>query len=540
MSGAAPSRWRSFVLAGLLGGGVFLVVAFTASDYGVTWDEPAYFYASDLHIQWMAGFFNDAAHRQPGRSLDDKKIQAAWHWDSYHVPHPPFSRIVSGLTKAVFSPVLDKFVSYRLGPALFFAILVTVMYLWISEVFGRQTGLFSALCLILIPNLFGFAHFAVTDLPLASLWFVTVYCFWKGLENWKWSLAVGIVWGLALATKFPAVLIPIPLLLWAHLYQRRSYANNFFCMIFVAPVVMIATQPYLWHQTPLRILEFFYQGLSRGYRPDANFPIFFLNRLYFTNELPWYYTFFLTAVTTPETILGLCLIGILALVRVRPERKVVMLLLFNLLFILILGVLPGAVLHDGMRQLLSGLPFIAALSAVGFFILMKRLTEWAQQKTSFQAIKNLRSKLMGALLALFLFPPAVDLTLHHPFELSYYNRFVGGIRGAYERGLETTYFMEALTPEFLKFLNRELPPNAVLNGLFSNFMLEYYQNEGKLRRDIKITEKGDFDYAIVIIRRSVLSAMPQSQLAVINERALPIASVSLAGVPLVILYRTKT
>jgi hypothetical protein len=71
-------------------------------------------------------------------------------------------------------------------------------------------------------------------------------------------------------------------------------------------------------------------------------------------------------------------------------------------------------------------------------------------------------------------------------------------------------------------------------------MLEYYQNEGKLRRDIKITDTGNFDYAIVIIRRSVLSAMPQSQLAVINERALPIASVSLAGVPLVILYRTKT
>lgn len=540
MSSTGWFHVRSWVVAWLLGGGVFFLVTLTSSNYGVTWDEPAYFHASDLHIKWIADFSTDLFDGQISRSLDDKRVQAAWHWDPYHVPHPPFSRIVSGLTKAVFSPVLDKFVSYRLGPALFFAILVTVMYLWISEVFGWQTGLFSALCLILIPNLFGFAHFAVTDLPLASLWFVTVYCFWKGLENWRWSLAVGITWGLALATKFPAVLIPIPLLLWAHLYQRRSYANNFFCMIFVAPVVMIATQPYLWYQTPLRILEFFYQGLSRGYRPDANFPIFFLNRLYFTHDLPWYYPLLLTAITTPETILGLCLIGIVAMVRARPERKIMMLFLFNALFILLLGLAPGAVLHDGMRQLLSILPFIAALSAVGFFILMKGLTEWAQQKTSFQAIKNLRSKLMGALLALFLFPPAVDLTLHHPFELSYYNRFVGGIRGAYERGLETTYFMEALTPEFLKFLNRELPPNAVLNGLFSNFMLEYYQNEGKLRRDIKITDNGNFDYAIVIIRRSVLSAMPQSQLAVINERALPIASVSLAGVPLVILYRTKT
>jgi 4-amino-4-deoxy-L-arabinose transferase-like glycosyltransferase len=520
--------------------GAFLIIASTNADYGVSWDEPAYFYASDLHIQWLADFGKNLLHGRVGQSLRDDVIKAAWQWDPYHVPHPPFSRIVSGTTKAIFSPLLDKFVSYRFGPAIFFSLLVTVMYLWMTEIFGRLVGLVAALSLMLIPNLFGFAHIAVADMPLTTMWFLTVFCFWKGLQSWKWSLALGVVWGLAIATKFPAVLIPIPLLFWAHLYQRRSYANNFFCMIFVAPIVMIATQPYLWHQTPLRILEFFYQGLSRGYRPDANFPIFFLNRLYFTNELPWYYTFFLTAVTTPETILGLCLIGILALVRVRPERKVVVLLLFNLLFILILGVLPGAVLHDGMRQLLSGLPFVAALSAVGFFILMKGLTEWAQQKTSFHAIKNLRSKVIGALLALFLFPPALELFLYHPFELSYYNRFVGGIRGAYERGLETTYFMEALTPEFLKFLNRELPPNAVLNGLFSSFMLEYYQNEGKLRRDIKITDNGNFDYAIVIIRRSVLSAMRRSQLAVINERALPIASVSLAGVPLVILYRTKT
>ena len=169
MSGAAPSRWRSLILAGLLGSGVFLVVAFTASDYGVTWDEPAYFHASDLHIQWIVGFFDDAVDRQLGRSLDDKRIQAAWHWDPYHVPHPPFSRIVSGVTEAALAPVLDKFVAYRLGPALFFALLATVMYLWMSEMFGPRAGLFSAASLLLIPNLFGFAHIAVTDMPLAKI-----------------------------------------------------------------------------------------------------------------------------------------------------------------------------------------------------------------------------------------------------------------------------------------------------------------------------------------------------------------------------------
>ena len=177
---------------------VFLLTASTTADYGICWDEPNYFHASDLHIQWLADFGKNLVQAQIGKSLQDDVIKSAWHRDPYHVPHPPLSRIVSGLTKSIFSPVIDKFVAYRLAPAVFFALLVTVMYLWMTELFDRWTGLFSALALVLTPNLFGFAHLAVTDMPLAAMWFLTVYCFWKGLNDWRWSLFLGIVWGFQL------------------------------------------------------------------------------------------------------------------------------------------------------------------------------------------------------------------------------------------------------------------------------------------------------------------------------------------------------
>src|SRR5215470_18572061 len=76
--------------------GAFLLCAATSKDYGLCWDEPLYFHASDLHMWWIAGLASDALHGQPQHSLDDARIQEAWHWDPYHVPHPPFSRIVSG------------------------------------------------------------------------------------------------------------------------------------------------------------------------------------------------------------------------------------------------------------------------------------------------------------------------------------------------------------------------------------------------------------------------------------------------------------
>jgi hypothetical protein len=515
-----------------------LLCVATDRDYGLSWDEPLYYYSSDLHMWWTAGLARDLVKGAPGRSLDDKRIELAWHWDPYHVPHPPFSRIVSGVTYELFSPWLDKFTAYRLGPALFFSLLVTVMYVWVTEVFGWPTGLFAALAVVLTPNLFGFAHFAVTDMPLAAMWFLTAYCFWKGLDGWRWSLALGIVWGLALATKFPALLIPIPLLLWAHLFRRDAYANNVMALFFVSPIVMVASQPYMWHKPTLRILEFLYEGFSRGYRPDTNFPIFFLGREYFSNELPRYYPFFLSAITTPETLLALALVGAVYALRRPSEQKLPMLLLFNAAFILAMGTMPGAVLHDGMRQLLSSCAFIAGLAAVGFVWITRAFSSWIQRIKAFADVGRLEAKTSIAVALLALLPPAIDLSLYHPFELSYYNRLIGGLRGAYDRGLEATYFMEALTPGFMEYVNKELPPNARLNGLAANFMLVYYQDEGKLRRDVKITGLAPFDYAIVLNRRSVIAATPKHERGFMITGT-PLAAVSLGDIPLVYFYKVN-
>lgn len=534
---ADPQRWLGpWIVPWLLAGGIFSLVAFTTPHYGITWDEPNYYVASDLEVQWFGELFRGLVRGDLGSVLSDEKIKSAWRWDPYHVPHPPFSRLLSGLAKAVLSPFMDKFTAYRVAPALFFTLLVTVMYLWMAALFDRVTGLFSALALVLMPNLFGFAHFAVTDMPLTAMWFLTVYCFWKGLKDWRWSLALGVVWGLALATKFPAFLIPIPLLLWAHLYHRYSYHNNVFSMVFLSPIIMVSLQPYLWHKTLPRIAMFLYDGVSRGYRPEVNFGVFFYNKIYTTSTLPWYYPFFMTAVSIPETILLASLIGLIALAWVKQQQGVMVLFLFNAVFILSMGLLPGAVLHDVNRLMLPVLPFLGGLASCGFFVLIRTVTNQSKNLTILQGVKNLQAKLIVAIFLLVLFQPALDLLIYHPYQLSYYNRLVGGIRGAYQRGLEVTYFMEALTPEFLRFLNKELPPNSVINASVSNFMLNFYQKENRLRRDIRITDSGDFDYYILLTRQTVLS---QADRLLIYNNPRPYTSILLDGVPLVSVYKVE-
>ncbi len=526
-------RW-SIPIALFLGS--VLLVAATLKDYGVTWDEPAYFHASDLHNQWLVESGQSVLRFDLGKWGQDDSVKKAWHEDPYHVPHPPFSRIVSGITKALLGSHVDRFVAYRLGPALFFALLVSCMYSWTADLFGRAAGLFSALAVIVIPNLFGFAHIAVTDLPLAAMWFVSVYCFSRGLDSGRWSVVLGVVWGLALATKFPALLLPVPLLLWAHLYRRGDYRNNLFSMIFLSPLVAVASQPYMWHQPALRFVEFLYEGVSRGYRPETNFPVLFLNKIYHTATLPWYYPFFIVGVTTPEAILALALLAVCLIPWLGAQRGVVVLFLINAVFIVCLGLAPGAVLHDGVRQLLSALPFLAGLAGGGFYLLCRWLVRVCRRASVLRTVQHLEAKVAGGALVFILFPPLLELWLCHPFELSYYNHLVGGIHGAYSRGLEVTYFMEALTPKFLGSLNEKLPRDSVINASFANSMFAYYQKEGRVRQDIRITDTGPFDYYILLNRRSVLS--PREQLLV-NGPAQPFLSVSIAGVPLVSVFEFK-
>lgn len=514
--------------------GALLLVASTIPDYGLAWDEPPYFHATDLQTQWLSNVWRQLFRPQFAANFRDEAIAKDWHWDPYQVPHPPFSRLLSGLAQALFSRLVHPFTAYRLSSAFLFALLATLMYAWMASVFDRTTGVFAAATLVLMPNLFGFAHLAVTDIPLATLWFFTLYAFWRGLTDWKWSLVLGVVWGLGLSTKFPALLIPIPLLVWAHLYHRSSYSRNLMSMMFLSPLVMVASQPYLWHQPFLRFVQFVYEGVSRGYRPDTNFPVFFHGSLHLSRDLPRYYTLLMTAVTIPETILLLAVLGLLATPWIRPQRPILILFAGNALFILGLGLLPGVVLQDVNRVVLPALPFLAGLAGGASFFATQHLVDFLSGLALCRGIRHLRPKVIGVVAAVTLVPAAVDVFAYHPYELSYYNRLVGGIHGAFERGFEVTYYMEALTPEFLQFLNIQLPQHAVVNAAFSNFMLQYYQRHNLLRRDILITDSPESGYYILLNRKSFFT--PEDW-GILQKNPRPYAAVELFGAPLVMVYK---
>ncbi len=93
--------------------------------------------------------------------------------------------------------------------------------------------------------------------------------------------------------------------------------------------------------------------------------------------------------------------------------------------------------------------------------------------------------------------------------------------------------MEALTPNFLQFLNRELPPHAVITADDANYMFDYYQKENRLRHDIRIAAGMDFDYNIFQNHQSTFSNFDRDLVTGVR----PYKTVLHYGVPLIYVYK---
>ena len=194
---------------------IFAILLVTNTKIGVTWDEPAYIAASESYINWF-----DQVITQPEVALKKEMISDAWEINK---EHPPQNKIWSGLVWSLTKNFTDNLTAHRLGNMLLSAILAGLLYLWMRDTYGIAVGLVAVGALFTMPRFFFHAHLAALDVPATFSVFVITYLFWKTLQrkHWSWGLLLGLVWGLALATKINAVFVPVTLGLWMIFFRRE-------------------------------------------------------------------------------------------------------------------------------------------------------------------------------------------------------------------------------------------------------------------------------------------------------------------------------
>jgi 4-amino-4-deoxy-L-arabinose transferase-like glycosyltransferase len=532
-------RWDGFIALGLALASL-LVVAAGLNHYGLTYDEGWYISKSILARRWAARLVT-----RPGEALSERGIQRYWYatreLESGEVmaeQQPGAAKLVNGLLGYPIGLAFGAAWPDRAGTAILLAGCLACLYLFMAALWGRTAGLFAALALLSMPRVFAHAHLATMDVPVMASTFACVAVMFYAVVRRKvtWAVVGGLLWGVALSCKINALFVPLVLAAWILIFHRSFAWQAAACLAAGGTVGFFVTWPWLWREPWTHLTEYLAFHLQ-------HYPVAVSYFGHVSPHQPWHYPIVMTAITTPPLILLLAVGGLAVVVRSLARRGATLdtpdgwkrsqLALIVIGAVLNIGFnsLPSAPKYGGVRLFLPFFPYLVALAAVG----LGTAATWVVSRVGTSSVTFTPRRLRIALAAVALLPGLCAVGNTYPYQLSYYNPFIGGLRGAVARGMEATYWGESYL-EAANFLLPRLSPNDLV-------WVDLPGCEWIIRRYLENAQPGlrfssggwppeEADWAIVQNKASELSPASRALMAA----AVPRSIGDLGGVPLSLVY----
>jgi hypothetical protein len=514
--------WAIFVITSLT-----LITA--SRTQGNTRDEGYYFDAAELYWGWYGELGDNLAAGHPLKSFSKQSVD---HWFGYNHEHPALMKTLFGLSWRLFHkckcrgqaghpvgynkphrtiPILDEEAALRLPAHLLVGAMAAVIFLFGLQAWSRRAGIVAAVLAVMSPRLFFDAQLAAFDAPIAALWVIVVYAWWRSLMDPKWAWRTGVLFGLALATKHNAFFLPFILIahyLWVHRSTLRRkkmppIPRALIWMATVGPLVYLACWPWLWFDTVNRFREYMAFHVHHVY-----YNMEYLGRNYNKPPFPLSFPYVMTLFTAPATTLALAIIGTVLLIK-RSRKKVDpalaatvevvaqpyptskrpaaglstapgMLVAMNALFPMLILTVTRAPIFGATKHFHATLPFLALLAGYGAHALGGALpaSRWTQLTAHRLAI---------ALCVIVCLPAVTETFRSHPYGLTHYNLLAGGPPGGADLGMNRQFWGYA-TRGILPWLNEHAKPNAPVYWHDTNqAQLNMNVREGRLRPDIRNT-----------------------------------------------------
>jgi 4-amino-4-deoxy-L-arabinose transferase-like glycosyltransferase len=305
--------------------GYLALLLSTASDLGYARDEGFYYQAAQSYQRWFELLAQDA-----GAALERRNLDRFW---GVNREHPALMKSLFAWSQMVLYERWQWFdeagTAGRFPGMVVSSLALGVTYWWGRHALGRGPALAAAVLLGLMPRVFYHAHLSCFDVPVAAIWLVTTYAYWRSLAHGgvAWPLLTGVLYGLLLNTKHNSWLLPGALVVhlmitcWAGAWpcrpnRHRVVPSALLAMVTIGPALFYATWPWIWHDTGRRLVE--YVTFHTGH---AYYNMEFLGQTYWKPPMPRGYAWVMTAATVPAITLVLFGIGLVDSARRRPGQR---------------------------------------------------------------------------------------------------------------------------------------------------------------------------------------------------------------------------
>lgn len=402
-----------------------IIATLTFRDYGLGWDDFTHSQYGDLLYKYFASGLTS---------------QRVFSFVNLYYYGGGFDLVAAAIAKLIPVDVFDirRFLGGLVG-------VVGFLIVWRTgrRIGGPVCGL-AAVCLLLIcPLYYGHIFMNAKDAPFAVAVAALIYTMVRALDeyptpSWRTVTLFGISLGLAVGTRVLGVIaiayagLALMLLLaveWRRLGFGTATRRLLACLGLMALGLPLAylVLGLVWPwavvepDNPLRALSYYSHFWEKPWKE------LYEGRPILVPNMPRTYVPTLFAIQMPELFLGLSVAGAAgALVSAlfgkgsAIRRAQFMLVLAAALFPVLLTVVERPVMYNGIRHFVFVTPAFALLGGLA------AAWAWTWLERQHRAVRVSAATVFVAGLAL----PAVELAQLHPYQYTYYNHLVGGVRGA--------------------------------------------------------------------------------------------------------------
>ncbi|GHT40445.1 hypothetical protein AGMMS49965_08720 [Bacteroidia bacterium] len=411
---------------------------------------------------------------------------------------------------------------------------------------GWRAGSLALLLIFFSPYIVGHSFNNSKDIPFAAFAIAAIYYIARFIKEYpkptlKTSLKMGVMMGAAIGIRpggflFFAYFGLFVLVYYLMVNKPKQYFSKenriVLKKIFVQATVVLGTMlvvmfilwPFALHDPLHNIVASF--KLASNFNLGS-FSQVFEGKLIFSQDLPWYYSIKSICITTPIVVLMGGGIQLFAARRQSQGYFWTFVLLFCFAFPLLWIAYTKAIVYGGQRHVTFVYPMLVVAAALGF----NTLVNWA---------KNKKVKIALTLLPVVLLLDPILFTIrNHPYEVGYFNQFVGGVKGAY--GNYDLHDLDGSKREAAEWILADVAKNGAPDKTRKTLVATWHTSDYYFRKDTdnfslnyvrwERRNTTDWDYALYFVagshhlRRSKESYPPKNTVHQVMVDGVPVALV---------------